>query len=219
MLASRLISNVLSPIRTSDTGEEVITIMNVFHVKHLPIVNNKELLGVISEDDILSNNLEESIGSYHLTMNRAYAKEEDHVFEVMSQMAEYNLTVIPVINTNGEFSGLISMEELLQFYASSFSFIEPGSILVIEMNKHDYSLAEISRIIELEKTQVLCSFITRVPEHNEILLTLKLNSQDIQHVLATLKRYEYHVKASFTEDIFHDNLRDHYDSLMNYLNV
>jgi CBS domain-containing protein len=219
MIASQLISNVLSPIRTSDTGEEVITIMNVFHVKHLPIVNNKELLGVISEDDILSNNLEESVGSYHLKMNRAYVKEDDHVFEIMSQMAEFKLSVIPVINHDSKYLGLISLEELLSFYANSFSFTEPGSILVIELNIVDYSLAEISRIIELENASILCSFITKLPSHTEILLTIKLNTQDLQHILATLKRYEYHVKASFTEDVFTNNLKDHYDSLMNYLNV
>jgi hypothetical protein len=71
----------------------------------------------------------------------------------------------------------------------------------------------------MENGLILCSFITKVPDHNEILVTLKLNTHDIQHIIATLKRYEYHVKASYTEDVFTDNLKDHYDSLMNYLNV
>lgn len=219
MIASKLISHIISPIRTSDTGEEVITLMNVFHVKHLPIVNNEELLGVLSEDDVLSNNLEDSVGSYRLTLKRAYVKETDHIFEIMNQMAEFDLTVIPVVNDAGQYTGLISLEELLFYYAGSFSFSEPGSILVIEMNKIDYSLAEIARIIEMENALVLCSFITKGAEQTSVLITLKLNIQDIKHVVATLKRFEYNVTASFTEQIFVDNLKDHYDSLINYLNV
>lgn len=219
MIASKLVSNVISPIRTSDTGEEVITLMNVFHVKHLPIVNKEELLGVISEDDILSNNLEAPVGSYRLSLTRAYVKGADHIFEIMNQMAEYDLTVIPVVNNEGKYEGLISMEELLFYYARSFSFAEPGSILVLELNKIDYSLAEISRIIEMENATILCSFITKGADHSSVLLTLKLNIQDIKHVVATLKRYEYNIAASFTEQIFVDNLKDHYDSLINYLNV
>lgn len=219
MIASKLISNVISQVRTSDTGEEVITLMNVFHVKHLPIVNNEELLGVISEDDILSNNLEESVGSYRLTLKKAYVKENDHIFEVMNLMAEYDLTVVPVVNEGGKYVGLISMEELLFYYARSFSFSEPGSILVIEIDKIDYSLAEIARIIESENALILCSFITKSADHSSVLITLKLNIQDIKHVVATLRRFEYNVKASFTEQIFVDNLKDHYDSFINYLNV
>jgi CBS domain-containing protein len=219
MIASKLISNVISPIRTSDKGEEVITLMNVFHVKHLPIVNNEELLGVISEDDILSNNLDESVGSYRLSLKKAYVKESDHIFEVMNLMAEYDLTVIPVVDQAGKYEGMISMEELLFYYARSFSFAEPGSILVIEIDKMDYSLAEIARIIESENALILCSFITKVADHSSVIVTIKLNIQDIKHVVATLKRFDYNVKASFTEKIFVDNLKEHYDSFMNYLNV
>ena len=219
MIANELISHTVSPLRTSDLGEEAITMMNVFHVKHLPIVNNEQLLGVISEEEILRNNLAEAIGSYSLSMRRPYANIEDHMFEVMSVMAENNLSIVPVIDNDGNYKGLITQDDLIQFYANSFSFSEKGSIIVIKTNKRDYSLAELSRIIEMENASILTSFLTSNTETNEILVTLKLSIQDIQHVLAALKRYEYTIMATFSEVEYMDTLKERYDSLMHFVNV
>lgn len=193
--------------------------MNIFHVKHLPIVNNQQLLGVISEEEILNHDLNEAIGSYSLTMRKPYANAEDHMFEVMSIMAENNLTVIPVVDEQNDYIGLITQDDLIQFYAKSFSFTESGSIVVLKTRKIDYSLAEISRIIEMENATILSSFLTNSPNSDEILVTLKLNVQDIKHIIATLERYDYTIKATFAETEYIDSLKERFDSLMHFLNV
>jgi CBS domain-containing protein len=219
MIANELISQTVSSLRTSDLGEEAITMMNIFHVKHLPIVNNEQLLGVISEEEVLRNDLDEPIGSYSLSMRKPYANAEDHVFEVMSVMAENNLTVIPIVNLDGDYVGLITQDDIIQYYAKSFSFTENGSIIVLKTSKRDYSLAEISRIIEMENATILSSFLTKNPNSEEILLTLKLNVQDLQRIIATLERYDYEIKATFAETEYIDSLKERYDSLMHFLNV
>ncbi len=219
MIAKELISHTLDSIHTSDTGEEVITMMGIYHVKHLPIVNNEQLLGLISEEDILSKNMEEAIGSYHLSMNRPYANQNDHIFEVMRLMAEYNLTVIPVVDLDERYLGLITQTDLIQYYATSFSFGEPGSILVLETDKVQYSLAEISRIIEGENGVILLSFLTTIEDSTKIQITLKLGQYDIAHIVASLERFGYSVRGAYAEEDYEDVLKERYDSLMNYLDV
>ena len=219
MIAVDLISQLLTPLKTSDSGEDSLTIMNIYHVKHLPIVNNEMLLGTISEDDILSHDLEEPIGSYGLSLNKAFAMESDHLFEVMGTMAQNQLTTIPVVDDNEVYTGIITQEDLIQYYAKSFSFSEPGSIIVIEIDRRDYSLSEISRIIEMENAAVLSSFLTLNQDSTKVYVTIKVNQQDIQHIVATLSRFEYQIKASFTETSYMEDLKEHYDALMSYLNV
>ena len=63
MIAKDLISEEIVPLRTSDTGEDALAMMSDFHVRHLPIVNGSQLLGLISEDEILEFDAEESVGS------------------------------------------------------------------------------------------------------------------------------------------------------------
>ncbi len=47
--------------------------MNIFHVKHLPIVDDGKFIGLISEDDILNNDMNAEIGSYRLGIFRPFA--------------------------------------------------------------------------------------------------------------------------------------------------
>ena len=219
MIASNLLSQTIVPLRTSDTGNEALSIMSDFYVKHLPIVNNKQLLGLLSEDDILDNDIEEPVGSYQLSMSRPYAKNNDHVYEVLRLVSEYKLTAIPVVDEEDNYLGLISQEDLLRFFASIGSFTEPGSIIVLELSKRDYSLAQLARIVESENAVILSSFITSSADSTKIDVTLKVNRPDIQHIIATFGRFDLKVKASFQESFYFESLKERFDSLMNYLNI
>ena len=219
MIAATLISKNIVPLRTSDTGREALSIMNEFSVSHMPIVNNEELLGLLSEDDIINNNIDEAIGSYSLSHAHYYVTERDHIYEVMRLLGEFELTVIPVIDDENKYQGLIFQEDLLNFFSKTASFTEPGSIIVLELNRRDYSLAEISRIVESENAAILSSFVTTNLETGVIDVTIKVNRQEIQSIIATFERFSYKIKASFQEAVYSDALKERYDLLMSYLNV
>ncbi len=219
MVARELISHLIQPLNTSDTGEQALTYLQVYHLKHLPIVNNEQLLGTISEEDITTSPIDEPIGSFSLGLNKAFVRDTDHLFEVMSVMADGKLTMIPVVDRSDNYLGLITLEDLIQYYARSFSFSERGGIIVLELQKSDYSLAEISRIIESEGSVVLSSFLTREPSSTKMFLTIKTNQKEIQNLVATLERYEYTIKATFSEEGYFENLQDNFDAFLHYLNV
>lgn len=219
MLADWLISTDILPLKTSDTGDEALNTMDDFYVRHLPIVNDKQLLGLISNEDILENDASEDIGSYVLNLPLIYLRSGDHVYEVMRLMTEYQLTTAPVVDEETNYLGLITQESVLKYFAQSISLHEPGSILVIELGKRDYSLSEIARIVESENAIILSSFITSAPESAKLEVSLKINRQDIRAIVATFERFEYIVRASFNETEYYDALRERYDALISYLNV
>mgnify|MGYP000024967381 CR=1 FL=1 len=115
--------------------------------------------------------------------------------------------------------GLITVEDLIKKLADTGSITHPGGVLVLEMAPRDYSLSEIARIIELENATILSSFISSPFGTDNLELTLKLNKEDLKHIVATLERFEYNVKSSFYESDYIDSLHDRYDELMRYLNV
>lgn len=219
MIAKTLISNIIVPLRTSDTGENALEMMSDFHVRHLPVVNDKELLGLVSEDDVLDNDASQAVGSYSLSLPKASVNSESHLYEVMKLMADFNLTVVPVIDHEQQYLGLVSMEDVLHRFAKTLPFSEPGSIIVLEMNKRDYVLSEIARIVEQENAVLLSTYVTTSQDSSQIEVTLKVNKQQINSILASFERFEYHVKASFNEIEYLDTLKERYESLMNYLNV
>lgn len=220
MTIDAILSETILPLRTSDTGDDALGVMNDFYVRHLPIVNDQQLLGVLSEDDVLNNDAEEAVGSYALQIpTQVYVKISDHPFEAMRMLVEYNLTLIPVVDDQYNYLGLITAEDLLRAFATSVSFTEPGSIIVLEVSKRDYSLAEIARIVESENAAILSSFITTNANDVRLEVTLKINRQNIFSIISTFERFKYEVKASFNEEEYLDTLKERYEGLMSYLNV
>ena len=219
MIAETLISNVIIPLRTSDSGETALEVMNEFYVRHLPVVNDKELLGLLSEDDVLNHDTNQAIGSYALSLPRPCVQIKAHLYEVMKIMADFHLTVVPVIDSQQNYVGLICMEDVLQHFAQTLPFTERGSIIVLEMARRDYVLSEIARIIESENAVVLSTYVSSGTDSSMIEVTLKVNSLHIQSILSSFERFEYTIKASFNEEELVDILQERYESLMNYLNV
>jgi CBS-domain-containing membrane protein len=219
MIAENLITTAVLPLQTSDTGLQARQSMEDFNVRHLPIVNEHQLLGVICEDDILVNNAAEPIGSYQLTLKKTYVNHKEHVYEVMRLLAEHQLTVIPVVDDAGDYIGMISLEDVLSFFAKTAAFTESGSIVVLEFQQRGYSLAEIARLVEAESASILSTFVTSLADANIVEVTLKINKQDIHTILAAFNRFGYEIKASFNEDEYLESLQERYAALMNYLNV
>ena len=204
---------------TSTTGREALGLMNDMNVNHLPIVNKEQLLGVIASNDILSNSVDEPVGSYGLMLKSAYLSDSDHLYEAMKLIGEHNLSLIPVVDKEKNYLGCITQDDLLRFFANIGSFTEPGSIVVLEMNKRDYSLAEISRIVEAENAAILSTFITTSLESEKVDVTLKINKQNIERILTALNRYGFTIKASFQEEEYFESLKERYDALISYLSV
>ncbi len=219
MVAENLISSAVLPLRTSDSGKIALASMENFNVRHLPIVNDSQLLGVISEDDILIHNVNEPIGSYQLSLLHAFVKKSDHLYEVMRLLAEHQLTIIPVVDEAGDYVGMVSLEDALNYFAKTAAFSDSGSIVVLEFQQRSYSLAEIARLVEAEGATILSTFVSSKPESSIVEVTLKINRQDIHTILAAFERFGYVIKASFNEEEYLESLQERYDALMSYLNV
>jgi CBS domain-containing protein len=218
MNAVNIISYSIPLLKTSTSGLEALELMSDHYVQHLPIVNNEQLLGLISEQDVLENDESESIGSYQLSLQHPQVRSNDHIFEVLAQMARGKLTVIPVVDETDNFLGVISQQDLIQYFADSFSFSEVGGIVVLEMSKSAYAMSEIARIVEAENVAIISSFITRSQEEEKIHVHLKISTPEVFRATASLERYGYHIVAMYTEQPDIDSFKDRYESFMHYLN-
>lgn len=220
MTAESLIAYDIPALQVEQTGKDAFHSLNDYHVKHLPVVDGQRLVGILSEEDIFNHKLYEPIGEYDFSLLRRFSvRRTDHIFEVMRVMGDNRLTVIPVVDEKDNYVGLVSQNDLLRYFASMASFTEPGGVLVLEMNRRDYSLGAIARVIEEEDAKVISAFVTSSPNAEMLELTIKINRQELSRVVAALQRYEYEVKESYAELDYADSLQERYDSLMNYLNI
>lgn len=221
MIAKDLISDIVPALRTSDSGLDALNWMEAFRISHLPIVNDKTFLGLVSDADIYDlNKPEEPLGNHELSLMAPYVFYNQHIYSVIELASRLKLTVIPVLKENKDYLGLITQTDLLTNYAQLIAAHTPGGIIEIEVPSYDYSIAAIARIIEDADTKVL-SFYVAQEEHSDMLkITIKLNREDISSVLRAFERYEYNVVASYSEHTAVDEVvKKNYDSLMRYLDV
>ncbi len=220
MFAKDLIDETILPVKTSDTGSLALTMMDEYKVFHLAIVNNLDFLGLISEEDIFTNNhFDEPLGTHLLSLNRPFVNENQHVFEVVKLFNELDLSLLPVVDNKENYQGVITMKKLINEFSEITSIKNPGGILVLEVSINDYSLSEISQIVESNDTKILSSYITSHPDSTKMDVTIKLNRNDIAPLLQTFNRYNYIIKAIYAEPEMNDDLQDRYDALMKYLSI
>lgn len=219
MLAANLISYTIPPLVGKDSGEKALNWMNDFHVRHLPVLYDGKLQGILSEDEVL-NFMEPDLSIEENKPELIFKSvtPDRHLFDVMKMIVDANLTIVPVVDAQNKYLGIITLENIVRHFAETVAITQPGGIIVLEMSPRDYSLAEISRLIESENTKILSCFISSPYGQEMIELTLKLSKQDLKHVVATLSRFGYEVKSSFYESDYLEDLRTRYDALMKYLN-
>ena len=165
MIAKDLISEVIPSLKTSDLGQTALNWMEIFRISHLPIVNNQDFLGLISDADIYDmNKPEEPIGNHALTLFKPYVDAEQHIFEVIGLASRLKLSVVPVLDSNKHFKGVITTSDLIRHLAGISSMDQPGGIIVLELIERDYSLSQIAQIVESNNVKVLSMYITSPPE-------------------------------------------------------
>ncbi|WP_343533088.1 CBS domain-containing protein [Pedobacter sp.] len=220
MLAGELISNVIPPLRTSDTARKALERMNEFKLYHLPIVNEIQYLGLVSEEELMeARDMEIAIGALPVKLLNTFTFENAHIYEVIRLFSELQLSAVPVLDQQKNYLGIISINNLLNFTANLYSVSEPGGIIVLSISNRNNSLAHMAQIVEADNAQILSSYINTFPDSTRLEVTLKINKTEISAIVAAFERYDYEVKAVFNNSSHDDDSMDRFDSFMNYLNV
>lgn len=220
MLARDLITDDIPPIRVTEDGIKALKWMDEFKVTHLPVVDHTEFLGLVSESDILDlNQPDEPLGQQRLALINTPVLASQHIYDVVKLVGDHNLTVVPVLDEDHHYLGAITLHQLMRAISVISSVSDPGGIIVLEMSHNDYTLTEIARIVEGNDARIMSSYVTSTRDSTQLEVTLKINKKDLSGILQTFERYSYTVKASFQESLFQDDLKNRYDSLMNYLNM
>ena len=219
MLSQKLIATDITPAHPQDRGANVMSLMDEFKVLHLPVVENGKLLGIVSEEDLWSmHNQEKPIKNILQRLKQAQVTFEHDVFEIVKLVNEHNLSLIPVVD-KGRYMGAISIRSILKALASIVAMQSDGGVLILEMNKNDYSMSEMAQIVEGNGAKILSSYISNHRENKMLKVTLKLNVNDLKPIIQTFERYQYTITAHYDQSESNNDLHDRYDSLMRYLNT
>ncbi len=221
MLAEKLISDSLTSVSSTEKGKRALNTMDVYRVSHIPVVNGSKYLGLVSDKLIYDLNLLELPIELQLDkLNTSHVHLDQHIFEVAILMYKLKLSVLPVLDSDHNYLGAITLYDLARRFAKLFSLEEIGGIIILEMNVNNYSLSEISRIVESNDIKILSCFLDRKPGTHILDVILKLNNDELSPLIQAFMRYDYNVKAVYMDQSeIGDLYKDRFDQFMKFMNI
>lgn len=220
MIAKNLISIHIPSISFSEEGEKALIVMDENRVSHIAVVDNGEYHGLISDNEIYD--LEDTfvpINKVKRLLMRPFVKQYDHIYDILSVFAENNITALPVLDDNDQYLGVIGEEQIIKALHKVTNANEPGGVIILSLSVRDYSMAQVSQIVESEGAKILSAFTSTSDQSLKMELILKINKSDLSRIIASFDRYDYEIKASFHESIHEEDLKRRYEQFIKYLNI
>src|ERR1700733_15551966 len=119
-----------------------------YHLMHLPVTNHETYMGLISEDDLLNAaDDSQTLEQFESQFLKLSVKASSHFVEAVQLCNSYGLSVIPVVEKDMEWVGAISASDLLKYLGRMTGTDEPGGIIVLELEKANFSFSEICKLV------------------------------------------------------------------------
>ncbi|WP_462264924.1 CBS domain-containing protein [Mucilaginibacter sp.] len=217
MLAIELVTDAVLPVHLEDTVQKVLDRMVEFRVRHMPVTNEQQFTGMITESDLFQHGPQELVSSLTIGLMTAYVTEDQHIYDVIRLFHEQQLTLVPVLSAAKNYLGVVSLNRMNDYFAEITAADAPGGVVVLEVDSRNNSLAHMAQIVESDNAQVLSSYVRSFADSTRMEVTLKLNKTDLSAINAAFLRYDYDVKALFNGENNDDDTFDRYNSFMNYL--
>lgn len=211
---------MLPALKPQDSVAKALDWMEEFRVGQLALVENGEYRGIIEENLMLDvDDGAIRLAEIQPTHAQVFALQHQHLLELVGIVQQQSLDVLPVLDENRQFTGTIPVNQLLRQLANSLGLQEKGAIVVLQIEHRDYSLTEISRLVESNDAKIISSYFADGSLDGEApsTLTLKLNRREVTSVVATLERYGYDVITVYGSDPIENPDRERLDMLLKYL--
>ncbi|MDE2996383.1 MAG: CBS domain-containing protein [Bacteroidota bacterium] len=211
-----LISTSTPPLQPDDSVEYGLGLMMELRVRHLPVVSPAgRLLGLLSEEMLLdaespATTVETLLGAEPISISNGL-----HVFDATKVMMDHDLTLIPVVDDEQQFQGIVRRHDLFERFARMLATQESGAIVALEVEERDLSLSKIIYVIEQNDVKVLS--LSTEAQGDVVGVTIKLNVREASRVRHILEHHGYKVVAAFGEEEDAEDLLDRVQEFMRYL--
>ena len=154
-----------------------------------------------------------------VSLQQVYIFEDQHLFDALPLFASHGINVLPVISGEHHYVGMVDAASLIAAVNEMLDCERPGSVLVLELGQRDNALSHIAHIVESANAQILSSFTRYPPDSSRMEITLKINTSTLSDVVASLLRYDYQVKTTYSLEMDREDINARFEHLMNYINM
>lgn len=220
MIVEKFVYNEVEPLQIHNTVTEAIDSIRKCDTDCLPVFKSGTLVNYVCSKNLKGkegSELLSSLDSYSAVI--PYIRSSRHILNALSYLKSVEMHSMAVLDDNNEFMGLVRTRDLVKALSQSLTIRSGGAIIVVKMKTRDYSLADLTRIVEYSDAKLLGILTFDAETEGEIEVHLKLNTNTLKNVLATMERFDYQVIQYFNREDRSEDLNERYENLMNYIDL
>lgn len=208
----------IKPLKTTQSIADAQDLFLEIPYSHFPVSENGIYIGCLNKDIANSLNENQLIGENKFDFERFFVRESMIWLDVLEEFSKNESNIMPVLNEKNVYIGYYELQDVIKFFQESPFLREEGGIIVIQKPKIDYSISQISQIVEGNGGKLLGLFISNINEQM-VEVTLKISQSYMNEILQGFRRYEYEIISEHQEDSYLENLKERSDYLDKYLNM
>lgn len=212
---------ITNDFRAIDSQETIAAVQDFFadvDFSHFPVLEEGIFIGSISADDIETFDTDKKAIDYKYTLERFFARKSMIWLDVLEVFAKNHTNTIPVLDENNTYVGYYEMEDIMKFFQETPFLKEQGGIIIVQKGLLDYSMAQVTQIVESNNGKILGCFISETDLEN-VQITVKISVGPMNEIIQTFRRYNYEIISEHQEDAYINSLKERSDYLDKYLNI
>lgn len=219
MQTTEYITNDLKTVTLTDKISKVKSLFNQTVFTHVPVIEERKLLGLISKNEIDAlEDEQQKLKEVQYLFESFFVFEEVNWFDLLKNFAINETNILPVLNKQKIYIGYYELTDILHFFNNTPFLKQDGTILVVSKRKDDYSLSQVAQIVEQNNAKLYGAFVSKI-KNDTVEVTIKLSTIHINEILQTFRRYNYDIVFSLEEDEYLNDLKERSEYLQKYLNI
>ncbi|WP_369752579.1 CBS domain-containing protein [Flavobacterium sp. WC2409] len=218
MEITNYITTDFKAIDSQDTIETVKYFFDDLNFSHFPVVEEGIYIGSIASEDLETFENDKKVIDYRYTLEGFFTKTDSLWLEVLEVFAKNHSNLIPVLDENNTYVGYYEIDDIMSFFHQTPFLKEQGRIIKVKKGILDYSMSQITQIVESNNGKLLGLFISEA-DVDTIEVTMKISLGAINEIIQTFRRYNYEITSEHHEDDYINNLKERSDYLDKYLNI
>lgn len=212
------ITNDYKAISSEETIANVHEFFHELPFSHFPVLEENIYIGCITLDDIETFETDKKVSDYRYTLEGFFARNSMIWLDVLEVFAKNHANIVPVLDESNIYIGYYELEDIIKFFHETPFLKEPGGIIVVEKGVLEYSMSQITQIVESNNGKLLGLFISE-SDVEKVQVTIKISIGAMNDIIQTFRRYNYEIISEHHEDNYINNLKERSDYLDRYLNI
>jgi Mg/Co/Ni transporter MgtE len=212
------ITNDYKAIDSEETINEVQDFFIDASFSHFSVLNEGIYIGSIAADDVETFDSDKKVADYKYALEGFFARKNMIWLDVLEVFAKNHTNVVPVLDDNNSYLGYYELEDIVKFFHETPFLKEQGGIIVVKKSASDYSMSQITQIVESNNGKLLGLFVSEA-DVESIQITIKIALGSMNDIIQTFRRYNYEIVSEHHEDNYLNNLKERSDYLDKYLNI